>query len=121
MVSYLLSRLTGGITMDEKNYHSRLLNISRQMDDVIEKLKSSYIDEKLQTPWWLWLMGAPLRDIAKVKKLQQGILTFFTTKAFLSILPIITAILGPWILSFTHLPSWVAPFITFVLEHLPDS
>ncbi|MFT9496321.1 MULTISPECIES: hypothetical protein [Bacillota] len=104
--------------MDEKNYHSRLLNISRKMDDVIEKLKSSYIDEKLQMPWLLWLAAAPLRDIAKVKELQQGILTFFTTKAFLSIFPIVAAVFGPWILAFTNLPNWVAPFVTGVIGYL---
>lgn len=104
--------------MDEKNYHSRLLNVSQQMDEVIEKLKASYIDQKLEMPWLLWLMAAPLRDMAKVKQLQQGILTFFTTKAFLSIFPILVGLLGPWLLAFTNLPSWVAPFITFVIGYL---
>jgi hypothetical protein len=103
--------------MDEKNYHSRLLNISRHMDDTIEKLKSSYIDEKIEIPWLLWLMAAPLRDITKVKKLQQGMLTFLATK-FLSILPILTAIFGPWILSFSPLPSWVAMLVTGVLGYV---
>ncbi|MEI2356683.1 hypothetical protein [Mesobacillus zeae] len=101
---------------DKNNYHSRLLHISRQLDDVIEKLKLSYIDNRLQTPWILWLAGAPLRDIAKIKELQQGILSFFNSKAFLSILPLISAALGPVILS--GLPNWVTPFVTFILGYL---
>jgi len=104
--------------MSDKNYHSRLLGISQIWDDVIDRLKISYIDEKLSMPWWLWLAGAPLRDLAKVKEMQQGILSIFTTKIFLSIFPIITAILGPWVLSFTTLPNWAAPFVTFVIGYL---
>jgi hypothetical protein len=104
--------------MGEKNYHSRLLDISLQMDHVIEKLKSSYIDKKLSTPWILWLFGAPLRDLKKIITLQNGLLTFIKSKAVLSVLPILTTIFGPWILSFTHVPNWGARLIAGVIGYL---
>ncbi|MCP1161206.1 MULTISPECIES: hypothetical protein [Bacillus] len=103
--------------MDEKNYHSRLLHISNNLDKVIEKLKASYIDQRLTMPWALWLAAAPLRDIAKVKELQQGLKSFITTGALMAILPLATAALGPWVLGFTELPWWATLFVTGVLGY----
>lgn len=85
----------------EKNYHSRLLLVSNRFDSVIEKLKTSYIDQKYQLPWWQWLLLSPVRDFAKVKSLQNGIEAFFKTSAFLAIMPFLAAF-GGWILSLIY-------------------
>jgi hypothetical protein len=103
--------------MDEKNYHSRLLNISKQFDHVIEKLKTSYIDEKY-TAWYVWLAVAPLRDMGTVIQLQKGIASFITGKFFVAILPILTALAGPLISIPTDLPMWVTPFVSGVLGYI---
>lgn len=104
--------------MEERNYHSRLLHISLQMDSVIEKLKMGYIDEKLQVAWWQWLLLAPLRDIAKVKDLQKGIATFFTSNALVSLLPLLLAVFGPSVLWFTSLPNWITPLVGYFIGYV---
>lgn len=90
------------------------------MDKVIEKLKDSYIDEKYNLPWFLWLLSAPLRDIAKVLKLQKGIAAFFTSKAFLAILPFVTAIIGPAITSYFKLSKspWIISLVSLIIGYL---
>ncbi|MDE3840972.1 hypothetical protein C0966_17035 (plasmid) [Bacillus methanolicus] len=103
--------------MDQKNYHSRLLNISNQFDPVIEKLKSSYIDEKYSS-WYVWLATAPLRDIEKVLQLQQGIISFFTGKFFVAFLPLLSAIFGPLLFIPTDLSAWVTPFASGFIGYL---
>lgn len=104
--------------MDEKNYHSRLLDISQKLDKVIEKLKASYIDNKLKTPWWLWLLSSPLRDIGKIKDLKKGIFTFLTSKTLMSILPIITAACGPYLSKPLHLPIEVTSTLSFLIGYI---
>lgn len=106
----------------EKNYHSRLLLVSERFDSVIERLKTSYIDQKYQLPWWLWLLLAPVRDFAKVKDMQKGIEAFFKTSAFLVILPYLTAV-GGWLVSLFYsfeisFPSWTVTAISFVFGYI---
>ncbi|WP_282156009.1 hypothetical protein [Cytobacillus gottheilii] len=78
--------------MPEKNYHSRLLDISEKFDQVIQKLKSSYIDKKYQQHWILWLLLCPWRDFKKVKDIQEGVNKLLNSSFFLSLLPILSSI-----------------------------
>ncbi|WP_374717759.1 hypothetical protein [Neobacillus sp.] len=114
--------------MVEKNYHSRLIDISNKWDGVIETLKSAYVDKKLSMPWWLWLLTSPLRDIKRVISLKEGISSFFKTNAFLSILPILSSILLPlinWALPINwaspdnvNIPVWVELATSFILGYI---
>lgn len=106
----------------EKNYHSRLLLVSNRFDSVIEKLKTSYIDEKYQWSWWQWLLLSPVRDFAKVKGLQTGIEAFFKTSAFLAIMPFLAA-LGGWLVSLFYpfdipFPEWTVTLISFLFAYI---
>lgn len=108
----------------EKNYHSRLLLVSERFDSVIEKLKTSYIDEKYQLAWWLWLLTAPVRDFAKVKDFQKGIDTFFKSSAFLAILPFLTAF-GGYVVSLFYpfsipFPEWTVTAISFLFGYIAN-
>lgn len=58
-----------------KNYHSRLLDMSKAFDKPIERLKSSHVNEKY-TNWIVWLLLAPFREIARIGKAQEGIKKF---------------------------------------------
>lgn len=55
-----------------KNYHSRLLDMSKAFDKPIERLKSSHVSEKY-TNWIVWLLLAPFRELGRILKVQEGI------------------------------------------------
>ncbi|WP_078544785.1 hypothetical protein [Litchfieldia alkalitelluris] len=54
-----------------KNYHSRLLDISKAFDKPIERLKSSHISEKYSN-WIVALLFAPFRQLGLIVKVQDG-------------------------------------------------
>jgi hypothetical protein len=81
-----------GVYLSEKNYHSRLLDLSEKFDQVIQRLKSSYIDKKYQIPWIFWLLLCPIRDLKKVKDIQEGFNKVLNPTFFLSLIPIVTSI-----------------------------
>lgn len=66
-----------------KNYHSRLLDMSKAFDKPIEKLKSAHIDEKYDN-WITWLLTAPFREYAKFTKVHDG-LKKLTTESLTSL------------------------------------
>ncbi|MBD8067866.1 hypothetical protein [Bacillus sp. PS06] len=83
---------------EEKNYHSRLLGLSHAFDQVIEKMKGSYIDEKYSN-WFLWLLFSPLRDIAQIKSVHNGLKSFSESNFFLAIIPFLSMLTGTVALS----------------------
>jgi hypothetical protein len=115
------------LKMVEKNYHSRILDLSKKWDGVIEKLKGTYYDKRTSIPWWLWLLFSPLRDITRVISLKEGILSFFKTNAFLSILPILSSILLPlinwalpikWSPDNVNIPIWAQSCASYIFGYV---
>ncbi|KZE67928.1 hypothetical protein AWM68_17290 [Fictibacillus phosphorivorans] len=103
--------------MSEKNYHSRLLDISKKLDHVIEKLKTGYIDQKNQPPWFFWLLLSPFRDLKTVSKLQKGVSTFLTSEFLIPILPLLATVVGiPLSIPF-DIPGWVLPVSAGVIGY----
>ncbi|MFC4322946.1 hypothetical protein [Litchfieldia salsa] len=78
---------------EERNYHSRLLTLSHAFDESIERMKSSYLDEKY-TNWTVWLLLSPLRDIAQINSVHKGLKTFSETNFFLAIIPFVSMLTG---------------------------
>lgn len=99
----------------DKNYHSRLLDISKRLDHVIERLKSSYIDEKYSN-WVIWLLLAPFRDLAKIKDIQQGMMRF--SSVLLAFIPIVSTGTGTFVLEGMDIPAYFKPVITGAAGYL---
>lgn len=57
---------------NSKNYHSRLLSMSKGFDKPIERLKGSYVDANF-TNWISWWLLAPFREYKKVSKVHDGL------------------------------------------------
>lgn len=55
-----------------KNYHSRLLDMSKAFDKPIEKLKGAHIDAKYNN-WVVWLLAAPFREYSRFIKVHEGL------------------------------------------------
>ncbi|WP_349288083.1 hypothetical protein, partial [Pseudoalteromonas sp. BZP1] len=60
---------------NSKNYHSRLLDMSKAFDKAIEKLKDSYLDEKYSN-WIIWLLISPFREYKRMMKAHEGLKKF---------------------------------------------
>jgi len=75
-----------------KNYHSRLYQVSRTLDPVIEQLKAGHIDEKYH--WLLWLFGAPFRDVGKLFKASHSISSAMNTSLIISFISFLLGIGG---------------------------
>jgi len=55
-----------------KNYHSRLLHMSKAFDKPIERLKGGHVDAKYSN-WMIWLLLAPLREYTRFIKVHEGL------------------------------------------------
>ncbi len=107
-----------GKRVSEKNYHSRLLDVSKKFDHVIEKLKSSYVDQKYRMHWAAWLLLSPVRDIAKVKDLQNGLLKFFNSSVGLSIIPFLSLGIGPMLFPGFEAPLYIKSLLAGATGYL---
>ncbi|MCA1066060.1 hypothetical protein QTG56_25785 (plasmid) [Rossellomorea sp. AcN35-11] len=58
-----------------KNYHSRLLAMSKAFDKPLERIKASYIDERYSN-WITWLLMSPVREYKRVMKVHEGLKKF---------------------------------------------
>ncbi len=77
-----------------KNYHSRLLRLSKTFDTVIEVLKNSEVDKKYENKWWIWLLVSPIRDLSQVKNIKEKADNGLTSKLVIALLPFISPIVG---------------------------
>jgi hypothetical protein len=62
-----------------KNYHSRLLAMSKAFDKPLERLKSSYIDERYSN-WIVWLLLSPFREYKRIMKVHEGLKKSFSAE-----------------------------------------
>ncbi|RHW41977.1 hypothetical protein D1B31_04855 [Neobacillus notoginsengisoli] len=58
-----------------KNYHSRLLDMSKAFDKPIERLKGGHVDSRF-TSWVVCLLLAPFRQYARIIKVHEGLKKF---------------------------------------------
>ncbi|MCM3216712.1 hypothetical protein M3612_19685 [Niallia taxi] len=73
---------------EEKNYHSRLYGFSMVFDEVINVLKSSYVDQKYSN-WMVWLLLGPFRDIKSIGNINKNLIKIVETNLFISLFPFI--------------------------------
>lgn len=92
---------------EEKNYHSRLLGLSKTFDNIIEVIKNSYIDQKYNN-WFVWLLTSPVRDLKQIHSLMDLL------KKILAI-PVVTTLIS--IVSFGYLTN-ANTFISTVIGFL---
>lgn len=104
--------------MPEKNYHSRLLDVSKNFDHVIERMKASYVDKKIQQAWIFWLLLSPVRDLAKIKDIQDGFLKFLNSSVGLSLVPLISTVLGPTVFMELNFPVYTKNLIAGSIGYL---
>ncbi|WP_163537325.1 hypothetical protein [Gracilibacillus sp. YIM 98692] len=101
---------------ENKNYHSRLLGLSRIFDDVIEEIKDSYRDEKYSN-WLVYLLCSPLLEIGKVNKRRKGIEKFFNLSLVQAVFPMITGTSGVVLAYFQNINPWMLLGLGFLLGY----
>ncbi len=74
-----------------KNYHSRLLDMSKAFDKPIEKLKGGHVDARYSN-WVIWLLLAPFRDYSRFIKVQEGLKKVSAVSITPAIIPLATFI-----------------------------
>lgn len=102
---------------ENKNYHSRLLELSKVFDDVIKEIKDSHIDEKYSN-WFLWLLGSPLRDLKGLGEVSKGLRNVFDSVPLLSLFPIISIGIAPLLPSFEHMNFIESAIISFLISYV---
>lgn len=92
---------------ENKNYHSILLGLSRNFDDVIEEMKDSYQDEKYSN-WVIYLLLSPLIDISRINRNRKGIESAIKShigQAYM--IPFISGLSGMGLAFFQEINPWV--------------